>query len=343
MGLFDKKYCDICGNKIGLLGNNKLADGNMCNDCEKKLSNWFKDRRQSTLTQIKYQLAYRETNAAALPSFRATRQLGTSSDKFFLIDERAGMFIILREGEDMKKNPDILDRALVRAAKLEIEESKREERYKDPNGNFVSYNPKHYSYSYKFNITIDYNGAYFKQLKFPVSYTAVDGGTDDEKYRGQTFGESIGNNFRSQMNLHSNVQVHKPIQVDNYGRRHDLPGGYRTNGLTTMKPLDIERYQEYEAIGNEIVDWLLGKQEDAAPQMTDAALAQAEIARLYSEGKREEAKAVAAKMLASACGVEIPDNEPFDRLEAEVPATWTCTCGAPNTGRFCEYCGTPRP
>ena len=30
MGLFEKKYCDICGEKIGLLGNRKLEDGNMC-------------------------------------------------------------------------------------------------------------------------------------------------------------------------------------------------------------------------------------------------------------------------------------------------------------------------
>ena len=27
MGLFDKKICDICGEKIGLLGNRKLDDG----------------------------------------------------------------------------------------------------------------------------------------------------------------------------------------------------------------------------------------------------------------------------------------------------------------------------
>ena len=26
MGLFDKKYCDICGEKIGFLGNCKLED-----------------------------------------------------------------------------------------------------------------------------------------------------------------------------------------------------------------------------------------------------------------------------------------------------------------------------
>ena len=49
MGLFDKKICDICGEKIGLLGNRKLDDGNLCKDCAKKLSPWFEDRRHSTV------------------------------------------------------------------------------------------------------------------------------------------------------------------------------------------------------------------------------------------------------------------------------------------------------
>ena len=30
MGLFDKKYCSICGEKIGFLGNRKLEDGTLC-------------------------------------------------------------------------------------------------------------------------------------------------------------------------------------------------------------------------------------------------------------------------------------------------------------------------
>ena len=29
--------CDICGEKIGLLGNRKLDDGNLCKDCAKKI------------------------------------------------------------------------------------------------------------------------------------------------------------------------------------------------------------------------------------------------------------------------------------------------------------------
>jgi len=28
--LFEKKICSICGGEIGLLGNRRLADGNLC-------------------------------------------------------------------------------------------------------------------------------------------------------------------------------------------------------------------------------------------------------------------------------------------------------------------------
>ncbi len=48
-----KKVCDICGEKIGLLGNRKLDDGNLCKDCAKKLSPWFEERRHSTVEDIK--------------------------------------------------------------------------------------------------------------------------------------------------------------------------------------------------------------------------------------------------------------------------------------------------
>ena len=63
MGLFDKKYCDVCGAKIGFLGNRKLEDGNLCKDCAGKLSPFFSDRRNSTIAEIKEQLAYRKENA----------------------------------------------------------------------------------------------------------------------------------------------------------------------------------------------------------------------------------------------------------------------------------------
>ena len=39
--LFEKKVCAFCGKEIGLLGNRKLEDGNMCKVCAQKLSPWF--------------------------------------------------------------------------------------------------------------------------------------------------------------------------------------------------------------------------------------------------------------------------------------------------------------
>ena len=69
MGLFDKKYCDICGEKIGLLGNRKLEDGNLCKDCARKLSPFFSERRNSTVEDIKRQLAYRAENEKKLADF----------------------------------------------------------------------------------------------------------------------------------------------------------------------------------------------------------------------------------------------------------------------------------
>ena len=76
MGLFDKKYCDFCGGKIGLLGNRKLEDGNMCKECASKLSPWFSERRHSTKAEIAEQLAYREENKNAVRNFTTTRSIG---------------------------------------------------------------------------------------------------------------------------------------------------------------------------------------------------------------------------------------------------------------------------
>ena len=86
MGLFDKKNCDICGDKIGLLGNRKLDDGNLCKNCAAKLSPWFEERRHSTVEEIKRQLDYREENKNAVRNFHTTREF--SGDRYHVfLDE----------------------------------------------------------------------------------------------------------------------------------------------------------------------------------------------------------------------------------------------------------------
>ena len=91
MGLFDKKNCDICGEKIGILGNRKLDNGNLCKKCAGKLSPWFEERRHSTVDDIKEQLDYREENKNAVRNFKITREF---SGKILAYKYRTGFFLL---------------------------------------------------------------------------------------------------------------------------------------------------------------------------------------------------------------------------------------------------------
>ncbi len=164
MGLFDKKYCDICGEKIGLLGNRKLENGNLCKNCAKKLSPWFSDRRNSTVEEIKAQLDYREENQKKVAAFHTTRTLG--ADTKVLLDEDAGKFMVTRARNLVEANPDVLDFADVTGCNLDIDESRTELKREDKDGKEISYNPPRYEYSYDFYITIFVNNDYFDEMRF---------------------------------------------------------------------------------------------------------------------------------------------------------------------------------
>jgi len=164
---FGKKNCDICGGKIGLLGNRKLDDGNCCKDCAKQLSPWFSERRRSTVADINAQLAYREGNKASVAAFNATRTLGLTTKVY--LDENAGKFAVSeakRFGED---NPDILEFSQVTGCNIEVQESKREITTKGPDGKPKSYVPPRFTYSYTFYVVINVNSPWFNEIRFPLS------------------------------------------------------------------------------------------------------------------------------------------------------------------------------
>lgn len=171
MGFFDKKYCDVCGAKIGLLGNRKLDDGNLCKDCAAKLSPFFSDRRRSTIEQIREQLAYREENQEAVRNFNVTRTFGHNWK--VLIDEDAGKFMVTRARKLAEANPDVIDLSAVTGCQIDIDEHKSEEKHKDKDGNYVSYIPARYDYSYDFDIIINVNHPYFDEIRFQLNDSSV--------------------------------------------------------------------------------------------------------------------------------------------------------------------------
>ena len=282
MGLFDKKYCDICGEKIGLLGNRKLEDGNLCKDCAKKLSPWFSDRRRSTVEDIKGQLTYREENREKAAQFRTTRSFG--EEWKVLLDEDHRWFTVTRARDLAEANPDILDFDAITGCRMDIDESRTELTHEDADGKEVSYVPPRYEYSYDFFLIITVRHPYFDEMRFSLNSSSV-------YYEPQKLPQ------RAPMS-------HAPM---------DRPSGRpKMINASRVDPEDCAEYRKYRQMGDEICQAL-------------------EQAR--SGGKQPAGTAPEENIIMREAAQDIPAAGP-----------WTCpACGGANTGKFCEYCGSPRP
>lgn len=262
MGLFDKKNCDICGEKIGLLGNRKLEDGNLCKNCAKKLSPWFDERRHSTVQQIKDQLAYRQLNELEVEKFNMTRSFG----EYYLVclDDHQRKFLVSRTNDIFTENPDVLDCSQVTSCKLDVSENHFEVQQTDKDGNQVSCNPPQYRYEFNFYVDIHVNHPWFDDMRVPLNRSSV-----------EIFVQTMRGN------------------------------GMFSSAADTSARRSYE-YQQYEKMGREIEDALMG-------------------------GKWQQAVNTAS--------VPVSSNIPNPASESG----WTCECGAVNTGKFCTECGKSKP
>lgn len=171
MGLFDKKTCDVCGEKIGLLGNRKLEDGNICKDCAKKLSKWFDDRRHSTLAEIQVQLELRENNQNMLQYFNPGRVIESPDDKIYIDDMRKEFVVSGNLKND--DNPDIIMFDSVTGCNLDVQEHRSEEYYTNSKGERESYHPPRYKCSYDYYLYIYLQHPYLDEMKLSLNNFAI--------------------------------------------------------------------------------------------------------------------------------------------------------------------------
>jgi hypothetical protein len=172
MGLFDKKFCDFCGEKIGLLGNRKLADGNMCKECAKNISPHLTGRKQFTVADMKEHLAYREENKGKVAGFNPTSTYGGNTKLY--IDENNGLWLVSGSRNYKNENPDVMTTTQVTGCQLEIKESRNEIKREGTDGNQISYNPPRYDIDYDFYITIHVNSPWFSEIEFKVNESRVE-------------------------------------------------------------------------------------------------------------------------------------------------------------------------
>ena len=294
MGFFDKKYCDVCGEKIGLLGNRKLEDGNLCKNCAKKLSPWFSNRRSSTVQEIKAQLAYREENRKKVAQFRVTKSFG--EDMKVLIDETHLWFMVTRDASLTEANPDIIDFSALADCSMNVEEHRTEVTRTDKDGKRVSYVPPRYEFRYDFHILIRVNTPYFDEIKFRLNENDV-----------RVISEMPGST-----------------------------GFFGGNRGVSIDPSYNVEYRKYMHMGEELCD--------ALREIRCVMDAGAKMKRIS-----DEKGSLTLEDIVSSYGYDpamLAESRTATSRAPAAPAAgpWTCpACGAPNSGKFCESCGSPRP
>ena len=277
--LFDKKECSVCGGEIGLLGNRKLEDGNLCKNCAKKLSPWFSERRHSTVAEIEQQLAYREENQKKAAQFGISRSIG--EEWKLLLDESHRWLTVTRARNLADANPDILDFQDITGCRMDIDQNRTELMRDGPNDKKISYNPPRYEHTYQFDIIITVNNPYFDEMRFRLNSDTV------TVMQGVSSGVS-----------------------GNFGRLLDSLAN------SGFDPMNDHTYRQYYQMAQQICEEIRRVQE------------------LVRNGGAQQAAPQNA-----------PQNAPQQTAQsAPANGPWNCpACGGANSGKFCEYCGTPRP
>ena len=332
MGLFDKKFCDICGDKIGLLGNKKLADANMCKNCARKLSPFCDDRRQSTLEQIKAHLQYREENKVVLRSFTPNLTLG--ENKKFYIDTMNRTFVVSSNSPSNwdEENPDVIPMAQITSCGLDIDEHRTELYTQGKDGQRISYNPPRYKYDYDFNLVFRLNNPYFDDFTIRLNTFDIEGQGSIEYNRYQQMAMEImnalgvaGNMPMNGMNMGMNNGMGvNGMPMNNMGMNGmPMNNGMNMNGnmggFTRQQPVQQNPYGQQNMYGQPQQNMQYGQ-----PNQYGQPQQNMQYGQQPQQGYQQ--------------------NNGFNQQPMQSPASsWVCpSCNATNEGAFCECCGTRR-
>ena len=376
MGLFDKKICDICGEKIGLLGNRKLDDGNLCKDCAKKLSPWFEDRRHSTVEDIKRQLEYREKNKKAVMDFCITRQINTRNYNVF-IDDNKGNFTVARK-LDVNENPDIVPLSAVVQCRVDVERQQNEETYTTKDGETVSYQPPVYKYEFDYTMRIKVKTPWFDDMDFRLNTFSISSDNRGELMEVEQTGHQIiaaltpnaAGMQQSGMNMNSGMQqpgmnmnsgMQQPWMNMNSGMQQsgmNMNNGMQQSGMNMNSGMQQSGMYMNNGMQQPGMNMNNGMQEPGMNmnnRMQQSGMnmnngmqqsgmnmnnGMQQPGMHINNGMQQPGMNMNSGMQQSGMNM----NNGMQQSGMQQPGgLWKCQCGAENTGRFCEYCGQPKP
>lgn len=260
------------------------------------------------MEDIKQQLAYREENRGRASQFRTTRSYG--EDWKVLLDEEHRWFTVTRTRDLADANPDILDYTALTGCRVDIDESRTEQKREGPDGKEVSYNPPRYEYSYDFEVIISVNNPYFDEMKFCLNNSSVYIEPQNTMQR-PMMGQQGMMGQRPMAGRPQSGMTQRPMmgQMNSVGWMNTMAAGF--------DPESNREYRKYREMGDEIRAALLQVMETARGGGA------VQTAPMQQEAPMQQ-------------------QETFAPAPA-VAGPWTCpACGGQNDGKFCEYCGAPR-
>ena len=109
MGLFEKKYCELCNNSVNLLTRLKLSDGFLCSACRKKLSSFSSNWGRRSIEDVKQHLAAREQNRQKFAQFQRTAGAGAGPNSELVVDANHRWFYFAYGADYREQNPEVFN------------------------------------------------------------------------------------------------------------------------------------------------------------------------------------------------------------------------------------------
>ena len=291
--------------------------------------------------------------------FCITRQINTRNYNVF-IDDNKGNFTVARK-LDVNENPDIVPLSAIVQCRVDVDQQQHEETY-TKDGETVSYQPPVYKYEFDYTMRIKVRTQWFDDMDFRLNTFSISSDNRGELMEVEQTGHQIiaaltpnaagmqepGMNMNSGMQqpgMNMNSGMQQPGMNMNSGMQQsgmNMNNGMQQSGMNMNSGMQQSGMNMNNGMQQPGMNMNNGMQE---PGMNMNNRMQ-QSGMNMNNGMQQSGMNMNNGMQQPGMHINNGMQQPGMNMNSGMQqpgGLWKCQCGAENTGRFCEYCGQPRP